>query len=363
MPETPEAVQELLDELGEMFGDEVNIGLGTDPKFFHPKISSGSHILDMMLDGGYRLGRYYYLYGPEGAGKTYLTYLGMASAQRWADEQGNGKIHAFIDAEESWDPEWAAVCGVDPNRTYVSRPEKGDTALDLMEVLLRSKQFQGIGCDSVASLLPARELEKKLDERTMGELASLMSRGLRKVTPQLDDCAVFFINQVREKLGVMFGSPMTTPGGKALGFYSSLTLQITRGGLVKEDRPFFEVGKDEWTEAERVVGHEIRIKSIKDKTGSMMQQTCSLWFKYDTNPKGIEEWDELWNIALMEGILKRDKQTYYLANEDGENDKYAVHRQKARDKFFDDNELHERIKKTLNDRYQSRKYLDYNENK
>lgn len=206
-------------EMRDRFHTET-IGVASDPQFNLPKIPTGSLVLDQMMKGGWRLGRSYQFYGQEGSGKTTLAYMAMASGQRYAadnptevDGEPVTKIVAFVDAEGSFDADYASKCGIDvgEDRCIVTQPEYGDTAFDRIEYLLRTKMVQVIVCDSVAALLPKRELDKSAEDKTIGELASLMSRGMRKITPHIGDCIVIFINQVRENIGVMFGSPITTP--------------------------------------------------------------------------------------------------------------------------------------------------------
>lgn len=346
------SMQDIMDEVNGIVKEDV-LGTASDPRFFHRKVSSGSHILDDMLDGGYRLGRMYQLYGQEGVGKTFLVYLAIANHQAYARAVGNGKKAAFLDVEGSFDPEFAEACGVDVGEEslLIGRSESGDGTLDTMDVLLRTKEFQVIGCDSVAALVPAAELGKRMHEKTMGEQAQLMSRAMRKLTPWLGDCSVFFINQVREKIGVMYGNPMTTPGGKALNFYSSLNLELKRGGVLKGEMPKFDAGSGEWTTEEQQTGHEIKVKSTKDKTGSRQGRTCSLWFKSDTKPPGIEEWDELWIMGLQHEIVNKAARTYTIDELDW---RKAGSRDQVRNEFKERDDLQQHVKERLTSIYANR---------
>ncbi len=195
-------------------------------------------------------------------------------------------------------------------------------------------------------MLPKRELEKRTEDKTMGELAQLMSRGMRKITPQMKGCMVIFINQVRENIGVMWGSSRTTPGGKALGFYSSLNLEMNKAGLMKEPRPIFNVDKQKFEDGDTVVGHNIHIRSKKDKTGSRPEQACKLGFRYELEPPGVLEADELWQVAMMHGFIVKEGRTF----KSSELDIHEVGVGAFTDRIKNDSELQQKIREMITDK-------------
>ncbi len=166
--------------------------------------------------------------------------------------------------------------------------------------------------DSIAAMLPRHDLYRAIEDKTMGTLAALMSQGLRKIVAQQGECSTFWINQIREKLGVMFGNPTTSPGGKAMNFYASATLEFTKGQNEKRGVPKINPGNGEWEDSVEIVAHEMRIKSIKDKTGSKPFSVCTPWYKYKHHPEGmgVLEWDEIWTLAMKYGIIQKDARTY-----------------------------------------------------
>ena len=211
-------------------------------------ISTGSLSLDLALGGqGIPRGRVVEIFGPESSGKTTLALHVVAQAQR------NGGIAAFIDAEHALDPGWAKKLGVELETLLVSQPSSGEEAMHIAEMLIKSNAVDVIVIDSVAALVPKKELEGEIGDTHVGLQARLMSQSLRKLTGVIakSKTAVIFINQIREKIGVMFGSPETTPGGRALKFYSSCRIDVRRIGQIKE--------------GEEVVGQRVRAKVVKNK--------------------------------------------------------------------------------------------------
>jgi recombination protein RecA len=213
-----------------------------------PGISTGSISLDLALGGkGIPRGRIVEIFGPESSGKTTLALTVAATAQR------EGGVAAFIDAEHALDPTWARRIGVNIDDLLVSQPDTGEQALDICELLVRSNAVDVIIIDSVAALIPRAEIEGDMGDTHVGLQARLMSQAMRKLTGVIakSNCTVIFINQIREKIGVMFGSPETTPGGRALKFYSSVRIDIRRTGAIKE--------------GDVNVGNRVRARVVKNK--------------------------------------------------------------------------------------------------
>src|SRR4051794_37910360 len=211
-------------------------------------IPTGSIALDMALGGGgVPRGRMIEIYGPESSGKTTLTYHIMAEAQKM------GGVAAYIDAEHAFDPEYAARCGLDLDALLISQPDNGEQALEIAETLIRSNAIDVIVVDSVAALVPRAEIEGEMGDSHMGLMARLMSQALRKLVGAVSksNCALIFTNQIRMKIGVMYGNPETTTGGQALKFYASVRMEIRRVESIKQ-------GQD-------IVGNRVRVKVVKNK--------------------------------------------------------------------------------------------------
>jgi recombination protein RecA len=243
-PNLKSAVAQIEKEFGE--GAIMPLGSGTGIKILG--IPTGSLGLDLALGGqGIPSGRVVEIYGPESSGKTTLALHVVAQAQR------RGGIAAFIDAEHALDPTWAKKLGVELESLLVSQPSSGEEAMHIAEMLIKSNAVDVIVIDSVAALVPRKELEGEIGDSHVGLQARLMSQSLRKLTGVIakSKTAVIFINQIREKIGVMFGSPETTPGGRALKFYSSCRIDVRRIGQLKE--------------GEEVIGQRVRAKVVKNK--------------------------------------------------------------------------------------------------
>jgi recombination protein RecA len=237
-----------LSQIEKQFGEGAIMPLGTEHGPRIEGISTGSLSLDLALGGqGIPRGRIVEIYGPESSGKTTLALHVVARAQR-----GDG-IAAFIDAEHALDPSWAKKLGVQLETLLVSQPGSGEEAMQITEMLIKSNAVDVIVIDSVAALVPQKELDGEMGDSHVGLQARLMSQALRKLTGAISKSktAVIFINQIREKIGVMFGSPETTPGGRALKFYSSCRIDVRRIGQLKE--------------GEEVVGQRVRAKVVKNK--------------------------------------------------------------------------------------------------
>lgn len=242
------ALKLTVDKLEKQFGKGTIMKLGDAPVVEAPTISTGSLGLDIALGiGGFPKGRIVEIYGPESSGKTTLAIHAIAEAQK------KGGIAAFIDAEHAFDKNYAEKLGVNTEDLLISQPDDGESALEIAEHLIRSGALDIVVIDSVAALVPRAELEGEMGESKMGLQARLMSQALRKLTGTINKtgCTAIFINQLREKIGVMFGNPETTTGGNALKFYCSVRLDIRRTGQIKE-------GND-------VVGNRVKVKVVKNK--------------------------------------------------------------------------------------------------
>ena len=254
LPEKPVANEAKLKALGlaqeqinKQFGDGAIRRLGDTTTVNVELVSSGSLSLDIALGGGYPRGRILEIYGPESSGKTTLTLHAIAEIQKL------GGTAAFIDAEHALDPSYARKLGVDTDNLLVSQPDNGEQALEIAETLVRSNAVDLVVVDSVAALVPQAEIEGEMGDSHMGLQARLMSQALRKLTGIINksNTTVIFINQIRMKIGVMFGNPETTTGGNALKFYASVRLDIRRTGQIKN--------------GEEIVGNRTKVKVVKNK--------------------------------------------------------------------------------------------------
>lgn len=249
------ALQAALTQIDRQFGKGTVMRMGDRERVCIPAISTGSLGLDVALGiGGLPKGRIVEIYGPESSGKTTLTLQVIAEAQR------KGGTCAFIDAEHALDPIYAEKLGVNVDELIVSQPDNGEQALEVADMLVRSGAVDVLVVDSVAALTPKAEIEGEMGDHHVGLQARLMSQALRKITGNIKNanCLVIFINQIRMKIGVMFGNPETTTGGNALKFYASVRLDIRRTGSVKE--------------GEEVIGSETRVKVVKNKVAPPFKQ-------------------------------------------------------------------------------------------
>ena len=263
--------------------------LGADQKVRVESISTGAINLDAAIGvGGIPRGRITEIYGPESSGKTTLCLHVVANAQR------NGGVAAYIDAEHALDTEYARKLGVDVEALLISQPDTGEQALEICEILVRSGAVDVVVIDSVAALVPKAEIEGDMGDSHVGLQARLMSQALRKLTGSIarSKTAVVFINQLREKIGVMFGNPETTTGGKALKFYASLRLDIRRIGPVKDK--------------EDVVGSHVRVKVVKNKVAAPFKQA-----EFDIMyAEGISHASLVLDIASESGIIDKSGAWY-----------------------------------------------------
>ena len=254
-PNKQKALDAALSQIERQFGKGTVMRMGDQERVAIPSISTGSLGLDIALGiGGLPKGRIVEIYGPESSGKTTLTLQVIAEAQKV------GGTAAFIDAEHALDPQYADKLGVQVDNLIVSQPDTGEQALEVAEMLVRSGAVDVLVVDSVAALTPKAEIEGEMGDSHVGLQARLLSQAMRKLTGAIKqtNCLVIFINQIRMKIGVMFGSPETTTGGNALKFYSSVRLDIRRIGAVKE--------------GDEVVGNETRVKVVKNKVSPPFRQ-------------------------------------------------------------------------------------------
>lgn len=284
-------------------------------------IPTGSLTLDMALGiGGVPRGRIVEIYGAESAGKTMIAQSIAASAQR------SGGVAAFIDVEHALDPEYAKKLGVDVDSLLVSQPDTGEQALEIAEALIRSGGIDVLVIDSVAALVPAAEIEGEMGDSHIGLLARLMSQGLRKLTAAVSksNCICIFINQLREKVGVMYGNPEVTTGGRALKFYSSVRLDVRKGEPIKD-------GSD-------IIGHKVKIKVVKNKVAPPFK---SAEFDLIYN-KGIDYIGEVIDVGTSKNILSRSGSYYYYGDT-----RLGQGRDKAKEYLKNNPEIKEEIEKKV----------------
>ncbi|MEM9623547.1 MAG: recombinase RecA [Pseudomonadota bacterium] len=309
-PEKERALTAALAQIERQFGKGSLMRLGDQERVAIPSISTGSLGLDIALGiGGVPRGRVVEIYGPESSGKTTLTLQIVAEAQK------TGGTCAFIDAEHALDPIYAQALGVDTDELLVSQPDTGEQALEICDMLVRSNAVDVVIVDSVAALTPKAEIEGEMGDTHVGLQARLMSQALRKMTGNIkqSNTLVVFINQIRMKIGVMFGSPETTTGGNALKFYSSVRLDIRRIGAVKD--------------GDEIIGNETRVKVVKNKVSPPFRQT-EFQILYG---KGINHTGEVLELGVQQGIVEKSG-AWYAYN----GDRIGQGRKNAAD-FLDDN--------------------------
>ncbi len=310
-PNKEKAVETAITQIERQFGKGAIMKLGSRPVMDIPAIPSGSLALDKALGiGGLPKGRVIEIYGPESSGKTTLALHAVANAQK------QGGIAAFIDAEHALDTVYARKLGVDCDELLVSQPDTGEQALEIADMLVRSGAIDVVVIDSVAALVPRAEIEGDMGDSHMGLQARLMSQALRKLTGTISKTmtSVIFINQIRMKIGVVFGNPETTSGGNALKFYASVRLDIRRIGAIKD--------------GQEVVGNRTRVRVVKNKVAPPFQEA-----EFDIMyGEGISRTGDLLDLGVEVGVIDKSGSWYSY---DGE--RIGQGRNNVK-KFFDENE-------------------------
>jgi len=298
------AVQGAIDQIKEKFGEGAIMRLGEAHKMQVESIPTGCLSIDLALGVyGVPRGRVVEIFGPESSGKTTLAQHIVAEAQKM------GGVAAFVDAEHALDPDYARKTGVKVDEMLISQPDTGEQALDIVETLVRSNAVDVIVVDSVAALTPRAEIEGEMGDQHMGLQARLMSQALRKLTSIISrsKTTVIFLNQIRQKIGVVFGNPETTTGGMALKFYSSVRIEIRRSAQIKM--------------GERVIGNRVKVKIVKNKVAAPFR-TCEFDIMYN---EGISLAGDLLDAGVELGVVTKSGNSYSFGSE-----KFGVGRETAK---------------------------------
>ena len=311
----------VVDEIRQKFGDGMIMKLGDIKRVDVASVPTGSISLDIALGiGGMPRGRIIEIYGPESSGKTTLSLHVAANAQK------AGGAVAFVDAEHAMDPSYAKKIGVNIDELLISQPDSGEQALDIVETLVRSNAIDLIVVDSVAALVPRAEIEGEMGDHHVGRQARLMSQALRKLTPIMgkSNTIVIFINQIRMKIGVMFGNPETTSGGQALKFYSSVRIDVRRSAQIKS--------------GEQVVGNRVKVKVVKNKVAPPFQ-TTEFDIMYN---EGISQSGDLLDTGVKLEVIKKSGNSYAYGEE-----KLGTGREKAKAYLKENQKLFAAISKEV----------------
>lgn len=318
-------LDQVLMDIEKQFGKGAVMKLGDNEHREIDVVSSGSISLDVALGiGGYPKGRIIEIFGPESSGKTTFALHAIAEIQK------KGGRAAFIDAEHALDPQYAAKIGVDINDLLLSQPDNGEQALEICEALVRSGAIGIIVIDSVAALVPQAEIEGEMGDSHVGLQARLMSQALRKLSGIINktNTVCIFINQLREKVGVMFGNPEVTPGGRALKFYSSIRLEIRKGEQIK-------LGND-------IVGNKTNVKVVKNKMAPPFK-TCTLEIAYG---EGISKTGEVVDLATDANIIEKSGAWYSYNGE-----KIGQGRENVKELLKNNKKLYDELEKKVRDFY------------
>lgn len=310
-------LQNALKEIEKEFGKGSVMILGEEEHVDVEATSSGSLALDSALGiGGYPKGRIIEIYGPESGGKTTLALEAIASCQK------EGGFAAFIDAEHALDPKYAKALGVDFDSLILSQPDSGEQALEIMDTLAKSGAVDMIVVDSVAALVPEAEIRGDMGEQLVGAQARLMSQAMRKLSGALanNKCTAIFINQIREKVGVMFGNPETTPGGRALKFFSSVRLEVRRGDQIKD--------------GDKIGGTYAKVKVVKNKVAAPFK-SCEIELVFG---EGISQVGELVDMGAETGILVKSGAWYSYKG-----DKIGQGRENTKKYFLEHKDVYDEV--------------------
>jgi len=292
--EKSKAVDAAIGQIKERFGDGAIMKFGEARAMDIPAVPTGCLSLDIALGvGGVPRGRIIEIFGPEASGKTTLAQHIVAEVQK------QGGVAAFVDAEHALDPDYARKIGVKVNDLFISQPDTGEQALEIVETLVRSNAVDVVVVDSVAALVPKAEIEGDMGDSHMGLQARLMSQALRKLTGAISksNTVLIFINQIRMKIGVFFGNPETTTGGNALKFYSSMRIEVRRAAQIKQ--------------GEKNIGNRVKVKVVKNKVAAPFQ-TCEFDIMYN---EGISISGDLLDVGIEKGVIKKNGNTYTFGEE------------------------------------------------
>ena len=289
-----EKLESALKDIEKLFGKGSVMKLGDRPALNIDTIHSGSLLIDNALGiGGYPKGRIIEIYGPESSGKTTLALSAVAECQK------AGGRAAFVDAEHAIDPTYAQALGVDTDELILSQPDNGEQALEIVEMLAKSEAIDIVVVDSVAALVPQSELDGEMSDNSVGAHARLMSKAMRKLAGVLNktNCTVIFINQLREKVGVVYGNPEVTTGGRALKFYASVRIDIRKSEAIKE--------------GDKIIGNQVNVKIVKNKVAPPFKN-CKVDLIYG---KGFSKTGEVLELALQFGLAKKAGSWYEVLGE------------------------------------------------
>ncbi|MGI6373899.1 MAG: recombinase RecA [Patescibacteria group bacterium] len=316
-----EAAEQAIEQIRSKFGEGAIMRFGDARKTNVDVISTGCLSLDLALGiGGVPRGRIIEIYGPESSGKTTLAQHIVAEVQK------TGGIAAFVDAEHALDPDYATRIGVNIKEMLLSQPDSGEQALDIVETLVRSNAVDVVVVDSVAALVPQKEIEGDMGDQHMGLQARLMSQALRKLTAIVSKSktVVIFINQIRNKIGVFFGNPETTSGGNALKFYSSVRLEIRRAAQIKQ--------------GDKIIGNRVKVKVVKNKVAAPFR-VCEFDIMYN---QGISLAGDLLDLGVEREVIKKSGNSYSFGEI-----KLGLGRETAKKFLVEDKKLMAEIRKAI----------------